>query len=499
MTFVQMVVLLAVLGSSALAVYLAGRWTVPEGHVGVVRQIRGPAHGDPRFRRVTPYRARGIHAATLPAGRTTWLMPGFCTVEFVPWVRVPEGRIGLVTALEGSRRPAERPFGMPVECDDFQDGVAFLCGGGEQGRQVATLPGGASYRINTLLFEIETVPRTYVPPGTVGLVLAGAGLPLPPGRPFARYVACDDFQDGAAFLRGGGERGRQPAILPGGAHYDINRALFEVITTEDADMRNDETAARQLREIAIPPRHAGVVITSAGVEPGEGEPVGPRIEGHDGYRLPWVFLERGGRRGVQRETLPEDSVHPLNPWFAAVMPIPVRPLTVRWGHGACDLELPPIELVVEGGAPLRPRLAQTLRVPPEAAPGLVAEFGGLREADRDCLGGLLEDRLTIRRFAADVLGPIVAACFAEFAAGAAVPGPATGTAGVRARLESRIGEALRVWGVEAIRMDFAGFEAVRYGAAVPAGSFASFGQGLGLPAVDDDRVQDQYVDRDDDQ
>ncbi|RBQ21325.1 hypothetical protein DP939_00960 [Spongiactinospora rosea] len=495
MTFVQMVVLLAVLGSGGLAAYLAGRWIVPEGHVGVVRQIRGPAHGDPRFRRVTPYRARGIHAATLPAGRTAWLMPGFCTVEFVPWVRIPEGRIGLVTALEGSRRPAERPFGMPVACDDFQDGVAFLRGGGEQGRQVATLPGGASYRINTLLFEIETVPRTYVPPGTVGLVLADAGLPCPPGMPFARHVACDDFQDGAAFLRGGGQRGRQPAILAGGAHYDINRALFEVITTDDADMLNDQAAARQLREIAIPARHVGVVITSAGAEPGAGEPVGPLVEGHDGYRLPWVFLERGGRRGVQRETLPQGSVHPLNPWFAAVLPVPVHPLTVRWGPGAGDLVLPPIDLAMAGGGLVRPRLAMTLRVPPEAAPGVVAEFGGLREADRDCLGGLLEDPLTIRRFAAGVLGPVVAECFADVVAEA--------TVGLVEALEYRIGAALRTWGVEAIRMDFAGFEVVRYGRAVPAGSSSaspgSFGQGTGLPAVDDDRVQDQYVNGDDDQ
>ena len=39
------------------------------------------------------------------------------------------------------------------------------------------------------------------------LSVAADGRPIPPERVLARHVACDNFQDAEAFLRGGGERG----------------------------------------------------------------------------------------------------------------------------------------------------------------------------------------------------------------------------------------------------------------------------------------------------
>ncbi|MDF5754524.1 SPFH domain-containing protein [Spongiactinospora sp. TRM90649] len=461
MTPFLVILALAMLGAGASVVYRAGRWIVPAGHVGVVRRVRGPAYGDPRFRRVTPYNSRGIHAVTLPPERPRWLFPGLYTVEYVPRVDIPEGSLGLVTALEGKRRPAGQRLGMPVPCDDFQDGRTFLLNGGEQGRQAATLPGDASYYINTMLFEVEVVPRTYVPSGTVGLVLAAAGKVRAPGRPFGRHVECDDFQDGAAFLRAGGEQGRQLAVLAGGTYYDINPSLFEVITTDDPGVRADEATARQLREIDVPVGYTGVVITLDGEEPAEEEKVGPRIAGHRNYRLPWVFLEHGGRRGVQGETLKEGTVYALNPWFVRVMLVPTYVLNMEWSKkdsamkGNYDAKLEQIDVTIQG-IRLQVDLSQTLRIPPAVAPTLVSEFGSTLSADAG--GGLVDDPLPVQRFVDRVLGATVATYFSEIAAGATVKEFLSGYLEIRTDLAAQVRNALKGWGVEAVRTNLGEFE-----------------------------------------
>ncbi|MFC4034820.1 hypothetical protein ACFO3J_25620 [Streptomyces polygonati] len=119
-----------------------GRVVIPPDQVGIVRRRAGRA--DPTFRRITPHDTRGLQARTLPSNGVSWLVPGLYSVVLVPLVHVPEGMVGLVTAQEGRGRPPERPLGLHVDCDSFQDGQAFLSGGGEQGRQVTTLAGGQS-------------------------------------------------------------------------------------------------------------------------------------------------------------------------------------------------------------------------------------------------------------------------------------------------------------------------------------------------------------------
>ena len=70
-----------------------------------------------------------------------------------------------------------------------------------------------------------------VPPGEIALVVAADGATIPPERILGREVACDHFQDAEAFLRNGGERGRQLAFLTAGT-YRINPALFQVVTRQ---------------------------------------------------------------------------------------------------------------------------------------------------------------------------------------------------------------------------------------------------------------------------
>ena len=73
------------------------------------------------------------------------------------------------------------------------------------------------------------VPTVVVPPGQIALVVAADGAPIPTERMLGREIACDNFQDAEAFLRGGGERGRQLGFLTAGT-YRINPALFQLVT-----------------------------------------------------------------------------------------------------------------------------------------------------------------------------------------------------------------------------------------------------------------------------
>ncbi|WP_232789016.1 SPFH domain-containing protein [Streptomyces odonnellii] len=446
----------------------AGLCVVPAGHVGIVHKRIGKAHPDQRFRRITPHDARGVQARALLPGRLHWLTPFIHSVEFVPRIHVPAGHIGLVVATEGAKRAPGRVLGRYVECDSFQDGPAFLLGGGEQGRQLAFLRGDSSYYINTALFQVEVVPRTYVEPGTVGLVIAKDGAIRPPDRPFGRYVECDSFQDGPAFLLGGGEQGRQLAILTGGTHYDINPYLFEVITNgsvgRSARGGSDGLGAGQLKEIAIPVGHAGVVITLDGAEPDRAERrVGPIVKGHSSFRLPWVFLGNGGWRGVQEETLGEGSVYALNPWFVRVVLIPTRLLILDWSNkngsqsdNNYDAALDRISVNVQGHR-LQVELRQTLNIPETAAPRLVSEFG---DSSTSGVGGLVNNPAPVQRFVERVLGGAVDTYFNGIAAESTVEEFLTRYASIRTDLAAQVRNALAGWGVEAASTNLGEFESL---------------------------------------
>ncbi len=74
-------------------------------------------------------------------------------------------------------------------------------------------------------------PLVVVSEGKIGYVYARDGQPLPPTQTLGRTIDCNHFQDAAAFLREGGQRGRQRAFLREGV-YALNLAAF-VVVTED--------------------------------------------------------------------------------------------------------------------------------------------------------------------------------------------------------------------------------------------------------------------------
>ncbi|WP_255956187.1 SPFH domain-containing protein, partial [Streptomyces odontomachi] len=436
---------------------------VPANHVGIVHKRFGPAPADRRFKMITPSRARGTQARTLLPGRSYWLTPGVHSVEFVRRIDIPPGKIGLVTATDGAKRPPGRSLGRHVDCDDFQDGETFLLNGGEQGRQLTILRGDASYYLNTELFKVDIVPRTHVEAGTIGLVIAKDGAIRPPDRPFGRYVECDNFQLGEAFLRGGGEQGRQLAILTGGT-YDINPHLFDVITTQNLGAsQQDGLRPEHLQEIRIDVGYVGVVVTLDGAEPERTERrVGPLIKGHGNFRLPWMFLAGGGWRGVQEETLGEGSVYALNPWFVRVVLIPTRLLILEWTKkdnsqaNDYDAALDRISVNVQGHR-LQVELSQTLNIPESAAPRLVSEFG---DSSAGRVGGLVDNPAPVQRFVERVLGAAVDTYFSGIAAESSVEEFFNRYASIRTDVAAQVRNALAAWGVQAATTNLGEFESL---------------------------------------
>ena len=84
----------------------------------------------------------GYQADTLAPGVHFFLWPWQFEVDMTKFIRIPEGKIGIVEAVDGTAIPAGRVLGKRVECDTFQSARAFLDNGGERGPQLTAMPPG---------------------------------------------------------------------------------------------------------------------------------------------------------------------------------------------------------------------------------------------------------------------------------------------------------------------------------------------------------------------
>jgi len=208
---------------------------------------------------------------------------------FFGLVIVPEDRIGLVTkkfVLWGNQ---SLPEGRIIATD------------GEAGFQGQTLAPGVYFGKWFWQYAINFQPFTVIPTGKIGLVLARDGAELETGAILARKVPCDSFQDAAAFLKSGGRKGRQTAIITPGS-YRINTFLFDVEVT---DM------------ISIPDNAVGIVTTLEGKPLDEGQIAGRLIGEHNKFQDADLFLNNGGYKGLQEQVILAGSYY-LNPWFVKV-------------------------------------------------------------------------------------------------------------------------------------------------------------------------------------
>jgi uncharacterized membrane protein YqiK len=190
---------------------------------------------------------------------------------------------------------------------------------GEAGYQARLLPPGWHFGLWRWRFKIEKIPVMVVQPGEIALVVAADGRAIPPERVLARDIACDNFQDAEAFLRGGGERGRQLGFLTAGT-YRINPALFDVVKAESAEQYSMMPA--DLRVYQISPDRVGIVTALDGQPIPAGDLAGHVVAGHDSFQRGQAFIDAGGCRGLQEEVLLAGSWN-LNPWFVRVETVPL--------------------------------------------------------------------------------------------------------------------------------------------------------------------------------
>jgi uncharacterized membrane protein YqiK len=346
------------------------------------------------------------------------------SVHTVPLVTIAEGRIGYVYARDGHPLAATQTLGSIVDCNFFQDPVAFLTNGGQRGRQRGILREGV-YAMNTALFVVITeqgihagpvgrqereqcaswqqeleVARGFSPVlvgsafytqrsgdtamqtdasklsphDLIGIVTVADGPTLDPGEFIAPQVGKltdgsghNYFQDPEAFLALGGRRGKQLQVLTDGTYF-INRWFATV-----------ELQPKTL----IPIGYVGVVISYYG---STGEDVtGPQFR--------YGEQVEAGRRGVWRDALAPGK-YALNPYALKVEVVPTVNFVLRWITGQTeahryDEDLTSIPLITaDGYEPLLP-LSLVLHIDYAKAPRVVQRFGDVRRLITQTLDPIL--------------------------------------------------------------------------------------------------------------
>jgi uncharacterized membrane protein YqiK len=248
---------------------------------------------------------KGPQLAILPEGEYK-INPHLFEVTEVPAIMIEDGQVGYVESIDGKRVTREGGnFGSPVECDSFQDADAFIKNGGQKGPQIQFLPPGY-YRINTLMFRVQKMPITTIPGGKMGLIEATDGARIPEGRLLAaRISGHSNFFDGEAFIRNGGEKGRQLDVLMPGV-YRLNPMLFKVIAVADwTHIEADQVGIVTINE--------GKPIVDPSKIAAEELPLGI----HDNFQNADAFLKAGGQKGLQIPVLRAGN-YAINPWFATI-------------------------------------------------------------------------------------------------------------------------------------------------------------------------------------
>jgi uncharacterized membrane protein YqiK len=249
-------------------------------------------------------------------------------VVFSWWTMVGvAGVVALVVLWSGTWMIDEKHSGLVIKRfgPPLPEG-RIIATNGEAGYQARMLPPGWHLGWWRWRYKIVKVPVTIVGSGEIALVIAADGKPIPSERVLGREVACDTFQDAEAFLRHGGERGRQLGVVTGGT-YRVNPALFEVITPAKA--KAHDMAAADLHVYNLPADKVGIVTVLDGRPITAGDLAGPIVSGHDSFQRAQAFVDAAGCRGLQEEVLLSGNWN-LNPWFVRVDPVALTEIPIGY-------------------------------------------------------------------------------------------------------------------------------------------------------------------------
>lgn len=253
-------------------------------------------------------------------------------------VYIPNDRVGIV----------ERLWGAP----SLTRGLIALSG--EVGFQPQVVRGGIHYFF-PFQYRVHKVDLVTIPQGEIGYIFARDGRELMDGQALGTTVDAG-IEDASAFLKAGGQKGPQRAIVREGTHA-INVAQFVIITAarvhglllsdEEKDTidhmgqvlreRNGFTpvviggiASRVVAEkseqmddnasdvLGVVTIHDGPVLAPDEiVAPRVGEDANDKATFHNNFQNINAFLRAGGRRGRQHQVLVEGTYY-INRLFATV-------------------------------------------------------------------------------------------------------------------------------------------------------------------------------------
>ena len=230
------------------------------------------------------------------------VMYKFILRVFFGLVIVPEDKTGLVT----------KKFVLFGEHKELT-GDRIIAVNGEAGLQAKMLSPGLHWWMWPWQYNIDMQGFVVIPEGHIGLVSAKDGLVPQTGRILGRRVLCENFQDSVGFLMNGGQKGRQSSFITNGV-YKINTHLFEVSIVKQATIQENMVG----------------VITSLDGDPLEnGQIAGKNVEGHNNFQDFDKFLELGGNRGLQQQTILAGTYN-LNPWAVQLEEVQMTEIPI--GH-----------------------------------------------------------------------------------------------------------------------------------------------------------------------
>ncbi len=123
---------------------------------------------------------KGPQAWTLGPGYHFFYWPWKYDIKKVPVTKITEGKVGILTAVDGKPLPRGQTFAPEWSEEEFGkmlDSQHFLTEGkgkGFKGPQTSVLPPG-EYRLNTEHFHIKIVPATNIEVGKVGVIKSNVG------------------------------------------------------------------------------------------------------------------------------------------------------------------------------------------------------------------------------------------------------------------------------------------------------------------------------------
>ena len=297
----------------------------------------------------------GLQAKTLSPGLHWFMWPWQYNVDMQGFIVIPEGHIGLVNSKDGKVPETGRILGRRVECENFQDAEQFLTNGGQKGRQSAFIPNG-SYKINTHLFEVSTVPQVHIQENMVGVVTTLDGEPLEAGQIAGKMTTGhNNYQNFDKFLEQNGNRGLQQQVILSGS-YNLNPWAVQV---------------EEIQMTEIPIGHVGVVISYVGDD-------GVDVSGD---KFKHGNLVSRGQKGVWAEPFGPGK-YPINKYTNKIELVPTTNLVLNWASARTeshnlDKNLNTITVRSKDGFPFNLDVSQIIHIPMNEAPKVIARFGNM--------------------------------------------------------------------------------------------------------------------------